>query len=308
MGKPWARYEVGFIDHDKFRALTGNAIALWLEGKNYCDEQHSDGLLPSNTVKTFRFFGKKSVLLLTTSAGEKPGAGHAYAPLWESHPIGFKMHDYLEHNDCRDEVLQRLQDAKDAAELRKEANKDRQRKFREERREKLEALRNARNAPVTRYVTHPVTVTVTQSNALSHTPTEAEVEAVSETDLKDPPPPALAPRAFAPTARSKRPIFSGNRLVVFEWMFDDVVKMLAPYAEDFGLDEWFNELDQRAVASGQILPKDDKGAWLQARTLEEAQRRGLPLAVVGRDAPEAKSKTRARLESATSEFLNGRAS
>lgn len=142
MAKPWARYEIGFINHDKFLALTANAIALWLEGKDYCDRQFTDGMMPAATVKAFRFYGRKSMELLTTSCGEKPGDGRPYAPLWEPHPIGFKMHDYLEHNDCREEVLARIGDVADVAELRRLANRERQRKFREERKDKLEALRN----------------------------------------------------------------------------------------------------------------------------------------------------------------------
>lgn len=211
MGKPWARYEVGFINHDKFRALTGNAIALWLEGKNYADEKYTDGLLPLGTVKTFRFYGKKSVALLTTSCGENPGAGQPYAPLWEPHPVGFKMHGYLEHNDCREEVLQRLQDKAQVQQLRKATNAERQRKFREDRREQIDALLAASQANVTPVVTQDVTppaalrnvlrnapqaVTRNASNAVTSTPSEAEAPSPSPSEEKkerkaSPSPPAV---------------------------------------------------------------------------------------------------------------------
>lgn len=117
--KLWARYEQGFINHDKFRAITANAIALWLEGKNYADTKLTDGLLPDYEVKLWRFHGKKSVALLTRSCGLKPGTTQPYAPLWE--PVdgfGFKMHDYLEHNDCREVVQERIDKADAARELR----------------------------------------------------------------------------------------------------------------------------------------------------------------------------------------------
>lgn len=144
MAKPWAKYEVGFINHPKFRAINANAIALWLEGKNYADEKHTDGLLPIYEVKLWRFFSKKTVEMLTTSCGPKPGAECDYRPLWEVVPgFGFRMHDYLAHNDSRDVVLQRK------ADIEAERARDRQRKAeaREARRQKMSARTSAGHPP-----------------------------------------------------------------------------------------------------------------------------------------------------------------
>lgn len=122
MAKPWGRIELDYINHDKFKALNANAICLWHEGKNYSDVRLTDGLIPSATAKLFRFYSKKAAAFLLVSAGEKPGAGTPYAPLWEViDGFGFKMHDYLEHNDGRDVVLARIAKA-DAA---KQADADR---------------------------------------------------------------------------------------------------------------------------------------------------------------------------------------
>lgn len=107
MAKPWAKYEVDFINHPKFRALTGNAICLWLEGKNYCDHHMTDGLIPTHIVKQFRFSRRLAIEALLVSCGQK-SESLTYAPLWEVHAIGYRMHDYLEHNDCREEVLERI--------------------------------------------------------------------------------------------------------------------------------------------------------------------------------------------------------
>lgn len=107
MAKPWARLEQNYINHPKFLSLTSNAICLWMEGKNYCDMHQTDGLIPREALKTFRFNGAKSMALLLRSCGQKPN-GEAFAPLWERHQIGFKMHDYLDHNDCREKVLERI--------------------------------------------------------------------------------------------------------------------------------------------------------------------------------------------------------
>jgi hypothetical protein len=124
LAKPWAKYEIGFLRHAKFLALTSNAICLWLEAKSYCDEHLTDGLFPRTALRTFRFNGSKSVDSLMRSCGLKPN-GDAYAPLWEAVDIGgvsyVRMHDFLLHNDCR-EVRQKGMAAADA---RREADKQR---------------------------------------------------------------------------------------------------------------------------------------------------------------------------------------
>lgn len=81
------------------------------------------------------------------------------------------------------------------------------------------------------------------------------------------------------TARSKRPIFSGQRLTVFEWMLDDLAKLLGSYVDAFDLHAWFFDLDAQAMAANMVIPQRDGGVWLQAQTLAEAQRRGLTIAV-----------------------------
>ena len=181
MAKPWGRIELGYLNHPKFLALNANAICLWHEGKNYCDAHQTDGLIPTGALKAFRFRGQKSVEGLMTSCGQKPG-GAPWAPLWEVHAVGYKMHDYLDYNDCREVVLARLQDAEDAAALRKVANTKRQAEFRARRKEELAApLRNVlRNA---------------ENNVTSRTPTET----VPETETKEERTKGPAPRALLAT-------------------------------------------------------------------------------------------------------------
>lgn len=215
MAKPWARYEVGFIDHVKFRALTSNAICLWIEGKNYCDENMTDGLIPTHIVKQFRFHSRKSVDMLALSCGPK-NETEQYGPLWESHAVGFKMHDYLDYNDCRDEAMERIDDANVTKELRKAANRERQKKFRAERKAALEALRNA--------------VTVTPGNALltplSQTPTEASSPAsasASSEALKERIKTAATPRSLA-----REPNPKGNFFVI-EALAIEVLKGLVTF-------------------------------------------------------------------------------
>jgi hypothetical protein len=110
MAKPYTKTIVGYMRHRKFLALNANAIALWHEGKDYCSEHLTDGLIPTEAVRGFRFRGAKAVDLLKSSCGSKPD-GTVYAPLWEVHPVGYKMHDYLEHNDSYEVIQARMERA-----------------------------------------------------------------------------------------------------------------------------------------------------------------------------------------------------
>jgi hypothetical protein len=93
-------------------------------------------------------------------------------------------------------------------------------------------------------------------------------------------------------ARSKRPIFTGQRLVVFEWQVDALMRMLGDHTDAFDLHGWFEALDQKARDSCLVIPQRDNGAWLHAQTLEEARRRGLPIAVAPPAAVAGKQTTR----------------
>ena len=77
---------------------------------------------------------------------------------------------------------------------------------------------------------------------------------------------------------SKRPIFVGQRLTVFEWFLDRATQILGKYLEDFDIHAWFYDLDAAAARDEQVLPQRDNGAWLEAQLIEEARRRGLPIA------------------------------
>lgn len=92
-----------------------------------------------------------------------------------------------------------------------------------------------------------------------------------------------------PGARSKWPIFKGQRLVVFDWMLEDCSNLVAPHVEAFGFDAFFDRLDRRCVAEGKIPPERDGGKWLKSEVLAEAQRMGLPLRIASVSASEAEA-------------------
>lgn len=176
MAKPWSRYQVGFIDHPKFQHLPANAICLWIEGKNYADEHLTDGYLPMAAIRKFRFYTKRNMALLMASVGPKNVAGSHYEPLWESHALGVKMHDYLDHNECADTVRARMAQA----DAERDANRLRQQRFRE----KQQSQTGAKTPDVTPSVTPDVTPLRERDANASVTPyTETEEEILPPTPL-----------------------------------------------------------------------------------------------------------------------------
>lgn len=94
--------------------------------------------------------------------------------------------------------------------------------------------------------------------------------------------------SLPPTANSKRPIFEGQRFVVFEWQLSALMKLLGSVIlEQFDLHAWFFDLDEQMSKTGAAVPQRDNGEWLQAQTLAEARRRGFPVS----EAPQAGKQT-----------------
>ena len=257
MGKPWAKYEIGFIRHAKFLCLTGNAIALWWEGKNYCDEHLTDGFFPREAMRTFRFRAPRSVELLMQSCGVKPN-GEAYAPLWEAIDIGgvpyIRMHDYLLHNDCREVVQKRMQ----AADEKTQANRTR-----------LAAWRDAKKAKGETRVVTPVETPLVTPN---ETPLKRSIQNQNQNQNQK-----EEQKKSGGGGRKERPQFSNQRFAVHRWQVDELISMLGAQVETFDLDEWLlTGAAERARQEPGVIP--DWWKWLKAETLREAQRRGLPIA------------------------------
>jgi hypothetical protein len=186
------------------------------------------------------------------------------AALWDEATTGVYVHDYLAWNDSKAQVI--------AA--------------RERGRERIKKLRGQSGNGVTPGVTPLQGQT---ANVLGGVPCSAVQEEESSLGKK------VAQKFQEPTeARSKRPIFSGERFAVFEWMLDDLRKMLGKHFDDFDLHEWFYTLDARAKTGDFVIPQRDGGKWLQEQTLIEAERRGLTMAVTVRGA----GKTAGNLASA----------
>ena len=96
----WMRFDDGGIDHPKFLALSHAAFRLWVEGCCYCNKHLTDGLLSRLALKGFRYSSRNRIEELLSVS------------LWENHPVGFKVHDFLDFNDSRDVVLRKREEAR----------------------------------------------------------------------------------------------------------------------------------------------------------------------------------------------------
>ncbi len=107
-------------------------------------------------------------------------------------------------------------------------------------------------------------------------------------------------------ARSKRPVYQSDRFVVFEWMFDELSKMLGSHFEDFGLDAFFDDLSRQSRDSGLVIPRADAWPWLQSQVLAEVQRRQLPIASAEPPPVDRKAAQRAQDERILAEIQQDR--
>ena len=105
---PWVRIDENAMDHPKFLALTDGAWRLWCEGQAYCQKHLTNGRIPKAALRGFRYFSTSRVKNLTTEFVPMKG------PCWHTEPDGtVQVHDYLEWNDSRDEVLKARSDSRD---------------------------------------------------------------------------------------------------------------------------------------------------------------------------------------------------
>ena len=90
----WVRLDDRFPDNPKVEMLTDRAFRLHIRGLCYCSEHLTDGGVPRTVAR--RWGSPKSFLELFT------------ARLWDDGVDGrYHIHDYLEYNPSREQVLAR---------------------------------------------------------------------------------------------------------------------------------------------------------------------------------------------------------
>lgn len=93
----WIKLDDQIFTHPKLVDLSKDAKLLYLAGLCYCGAQLTDGLITKGATR---------VLLATIEANCEAIASLIDAELWEANDSGgFLVHDYLEHQSSRDEVL-----------------------------------------------------------------------------------------------------------------------------------------------------------------------------------------------------------
>lgn len=100
----WVRLDDQFADHPKIVGLSASAFRLHVTAICYAARQETDGVIP-----------RAAAFVVKRIAGELVAAG-----LWDAHPRGYVVHDYLDYNPSASELLskrhaKRMAGAKGAA-------------------------------------------------------------------------------------------------------------------------------------------------------------------------------------------------
>ena len=106
----WTKLDDGFADHPKVLAVGHEAERLFVHGLIYCNKLLTDGFIPADVVPRLapapgsaaRNGGLADRLVDTIPAGYTVG-------LWERVDGGFHVHDFLDHNESRAQVIARRQ-------------------------------------------------------------------------------------------------------------------------------------------------------------------------------------------------------
>jgi hypothetical protein len=136
---PFGRLHEEAAGDSKLLALSDAAWRMWGMGLIYCQKNLTDGFIPAGAIFLWGVRAKRLHLVADElCAAQVPGK----AALWSKAEGGYQVHDYLQWNDSKDEIVKMRADAK-----------DRIARFRDRERQEREALeqrvRNAEQTGVT---------------------------------------------------------------------------------------------------------------------------------------------------------------
>jgi hypothetical protein len=99
---PWGRLDDQANGSPKLLALSDPAWRMWGCALIYCQAQLTDGFVPQAAIHTFGVRAKdKEKVADELCLAIVPGKG----PMWHKVAGGYQIHDYLDWNDSRNEVL-----------------------------------------------------------------------------------------------------------------------------------------------------------------------------------------------------------
>ncbi|MGH3094586.1 MAG: hypothetical protein ACRDMV_01130 [Streptosporangiales bacterium] len=105
----WVRIDDSFYDHPKFAMLNALGITAWLTGLAYCNRNLTNGFVPAGAAR--RLFDCEGLGVYTgTFTGEDAEPIHGVEQLvevglWHEVNGGYQVHDYLEYQPSREQVL-----------------------------------------------------------------------------------------------------------------------------------------------------------------------------------------------------------
>ena len=234
----WVRIHDGAMTHPKIVALSDRAFRLWVWGLSYAQQHLTDGYL-SGAALPPRASESASMLVLRR--------------LWHAGPEGgFQIHDYLDWNEPKATVLQKRRLAKERM-LNVRSDRSRERSQQQQQRTSREVLSGLSVGNSSFTLTERGSGGKPSQNGGKSDETRGKVD-------------------------EKRPVFTGQRLTIFQWMIDQFERILGPeVAEKFDIPAWLFDLDASAVRDGLVIPRRDGMAWLEVQLIAEASRRGIAI-------------------------------
>jgi hypothetical protein len=106
---PWGRLDDNASGNGKLLALSDAAFRMWAMGLVYCQRNLTDGFIPAHAIDAFgvRASNKRRVAdeLCTPQMADR-------ASVWRKTEGGYQVHDYLDWNDSRADVLKARADSR----------------------------------------------------------------------------------------------------------------------------------------------------------------------------------------------------
>ena len=89
---PWAHLDDRFYGNPKILGTPLPALGLYAVGLSYCNDQLTDGFIPRSVLAGLRGWAAAARMLVQRN-------------LWTEQPGGYQVHDYLDWNDSKEQVL-----------------------------------------------------------------------------------------------------------------------------------------------------------------------------------------------------------
>ncbi len=111
----WVKIDDQFADHPKVREVGPIGMAIQIAALCYCNRFLTDGLITKRTA---------NAIVLGLSKDKKWPQRMVASGLWDEHPEGYIVHDYLEYNPSKANVLAKKEQLNNAQKLAAKATNE----------------------------------------------------------------------------------------------------------------------------------------------------------------------------------------